>query len=62
MFNLLCLKIKIGSAYPRVGLEHCFLKDIGRVEYGSTNDLEAWDDTDFVLFTYLFILTGSCYF
>lgn len=35
--------IASGLDYPGVGPEHCYLKDIGRVDYQSANDKEAVD-------------------
>ena len=32
-----------GLDYPGVGPKHCYLKDIGRVEYKTINDKEAID-------------------
>lgn len=35
--------IASGLDYPGVGPKHCYLKDIGRVEYKTINDIEAID-------------------
>ncbi len=36
-----CLLIASGLDYPGVGPQHCYLKDIGRVNYHSATDRDA---------------------